>query len=113
MNQVSVDIPGWLPPLRHKYYGDLTIEERFELFHRHNPQVASALKKMAFGLREKGVKRFGMKALFEVLRYQSALTTSGDPYKLNNNFTAFYDRLLMERHPELDGFFLLREGRLQ
>ena len=89
MIEQTVEVP-YLQPLRHKYAGHLPIEGRFEQFHKNNPQVAAALKEMAYGLREKGVKRFGMKALFEVLRYQTALETDGEPYKLNNNFTAFY-----------------------
>lgn len=39
----------------------------------------------------------------------SGLQTSGDKYKLNNNYTRHYSRLLMSREPELEGFFEVRE----
>jgi len=56
-----------------------------------------------------------MKMLFEVIRWQHYMTTN-DPsseYKLNNNYTAFYARLLMKHTPELDGVFELRRQRCE
>jgi len=47
-----------------------------------------------------------------VCRYELALNTNApvSTFKLNNNYTACYARLLMERNPEdLAGFFELRD----
>jgi len=84
----------------------------FQRFHSENPHVYVALERLAFKLRNKGVTRWGIKALWEVCRYELALNTSApvSTFKLNNNYTACYARLLMERNPEdLGGFFELRE----
>ena len=86
----------------------------FLAFHTENPQIYEALERLAFKLRNKGVERWGMKALWEVLRYKLAIATNSPvtTFRLNNNYTAYYARLLMERNPEdLAGFFEVRERR--
>jgi hypothetical protein len=86
------------------------IARNFAQFHRQNPHVYEGLRRLALKIRQAGHHHYGIKALFEVLRYEFALTTvSADGLKLNNNYTALYARLLMEKEPELDGFFYLRE----
>jgi len=84
----------------------------FRRFHAENPQVYQHLERLAFKLKNKGINRWGIKALWEVLRYELAISTNGPvgTFKLNNNYTAHYARLLMERNPrDLEGFFELRE----
>ncbi len=85
----------------------------FEEFHRDNPHVYERLKRLAFRLKVRGVQRWGIKALYEVLRFEEALATSASAgtYRLNNNFTALYARKLMEAEPDLEGFFELRERK--
>lgn len=90
-------------------YQGQTIGERFEEFHQANPHVYREIVRRSLRLRRRGVKRFGMKAIFEVMRYDYALQTQGDEYKLNNNYTAHYARLVMAEVPELEGLFELRE----
>lgn len=86
------------------------IARSFAQFHRQNPHVYEGLRRLALKIRQAGHHHYGIKALFEVLRYEFALTTvSADGLKLNNNYTALYARLLMEKEPELNGFFHLRE----
>jgi len=86
------------------------IARNFAQFHHQNPHVYRGLRDLALRLRRAGRDHYGIKALFEVLRYEHALTTiSDDGLKLNNNYTALYARKLMEEEPELTGFFQLRE----
>lgn len=91
------------------YDEGMTIEERFQTFHQANPHVYYALRDLAIGLKDRGWNHYGIKALFEVLRFKHAMRTNGDAYKLNNNYTALYARLLMEREPYLRGFFETRK----
>lgn len=88
---------------------DPTMRERFERFHRKNPHVYDALRRMSLAMARAG-RRCGIATLYETLRWRY-LWTAGDDFKLNNNWRAFYARLLMEREPELDGFFDVREQR--
>jgi hypothetical protein len=91
----------------------MTHAEAFQRFHAENPHVYERLKRLAFRLKVRGVERYGMKALWEVLRYEEAVATTAPvgSYRLNNNFTARYARLLMDEEPDLEGFFELRERR--
>jgi hypothetical protein len=88
-------------------------ERAFWDFHSQNPHIYEQLEQLALQLRRSGVQRWGMKALWEVLRYELMLRTSASArsFRLNNNHTAFYARLLMDRNPELAGFFETREHR--
>ena len=101
-----------LAPLRTPEVSDDTpIEERFRLFHEANPQVYRELRRLALPLAHAGRKHLGIKMLWENLRYQYALTTDDGEYKLNNNYTSRYARLLMEREPDLAGLFETRDLR--
>lgn len=85
-----------------------TIREAFERFHADNPHVYTALVRLARQARRAGLRRVGMKMLFEVLRWDHAIRTEGDEFKLNNNYHAYYARLVMEQEADLAGMFLLR-----
>ena len=101
-----VKVP-YLAPLA-PFTTGISIEERFNSFHRANPQVYEALKQLSLEMAGKGRKTFGMKALFEFLRFSYALQTAGDSYKINNSYAPFYARLLMRNEAQLAGFFNLR-----
>lgn len=104
--QLDLYIP--FNPARNHARG-LSLEEQFALFHQANPHVYQALRQLAIQLAQRGHRRIGIKMLFEVLRWQYALRTD-DPnseFKLNNNYTSFYARLL-DQEPELNGRFELR-----
>lgn len=80
-------------------------------FDEDNPHVYEALKKMALMLVKAGKKRYGMRAMGEVLRYNETIKTTGDPYKINNNYFPLYARKMMDDPdvPEItDGFFKVR-----
>ena len=86
-----------------------SIEAVFREFHAANPHVYEGLRDGALDLRRAGWKHFGIARLYEGLRYQRAVVTTADDFKLNNNFRALYARMLMEQEPELAGFFELRQ----
>ena len=87
------------------------ITEGFNRFHADNPQVFTRLVEMTRTVSGSGRKRIGMKMLFEVLRWEYFLATDSDePFKLNNNYTAFYVRLIEQNHPELRGIFSKRRS---
>jgi hypothetical protein len=90
----------------------LTLEQRFEAFHAANPHVYASLRRLALDAARRG-KQVGIKMLFEVLRWEATLATD-DPasaYKLDNGYTSFYARRLMDNEPELAGFFETRTQR--
>lgn len=90
----------------------MTLDQQFEAFHAANPHVYEALRRLALDAARRG-RRLGIGALFEVLRWQYAMNTTDvdSDYKLNNNYRSFYARLLMEKEPELAGYFETRTLR--
>ncbi len=104
---VGPDMTKWTPEAVTRYE---EIREAWLLFHARNPIVYEELCKIAFGLLDRGRSRYGISGLFEVLRWKRAMFTVADPdFKLNNNFRAFYARLLMASEPRLAGFFEVRK----
>lgn len=85
------------------------IEALFWDFHKANPEIYLELRRLAFHLLDRGRTHYSIAGLFEVVRYNRAATTTGEPYKVNNNYRALYARLLMREEPKLEGFFSLRE----
>lgn len=63
-------------------------------------------------LRSRGLKHYGMKAVFESIRFDWHIGLLGDgEYRLNNNHTSLLARRLMSHYSDLRGFFETRELR--
>ena len=88
------------------------IQARLEVFHARHPDVYRRLVALAFKARRAGRERIEIKMLFEVLRWEWTITGLPDDdehWKLNNNYSSRYARLIMADHPSLDGLFEVRE----
>lgn len=91
-----------------------SIEQRFWRFHTSHPEVYRELAGLARQALAAGRERLGLKMLFEVVRWNRSLAglpAEGEDFKLNNDYTSRYARLLMEREPDLEGLFATRELR--
>lgn len=78
-------------------------------FHADNPGVYTWLYQSAMQLKANGHKKWGMKSLIEVLRWQHAMQTTDTMFKINNNHAPYYARYLMDMEPRLEGFFNTRK----
>ncbi|RNL64391.1 hypothetical protein EFK50_07660 [Nocardioides marmoriginsengisoli] len=96
-DQLTFDLAELVEPT---YSPDLSLAERFAIFHEANPHVADALESLAAQWLAAGNRKVGAKALVERLRWESGLRTEGQAYRINNSHVSFYSRLLIERHPE-------------
>ena len=83
-------------------------EQRFEAFHLANPHVYDHIVEIALDLKSRGFGRCSIWLIFNRLRWLYAIQTRGSEYRLNNNFTAYYARLVMATRSDLDGFFETR-----
>jgi hypothetical protein len=82
----------------------------FLTFYRANPTVYTELVALARQAKAAGHERYSIAALFELVRWHRTVEVrSSDGFKLNNNHRAFYAREIMEREPDLAGFFATRE----
>lgn len=86
------------------------LERRFAQFHYANPAVFAEIERKALSLADvEGRTRIGIAEIVEDIRYDVRFMTRPDQYpvhggkgfKLNNNFRAFYARLLIFRHSRL------------
>ena len=84
---------------------------KFREFHADNPWVYRELVQLARQALERGRKRYGICALFELVRWHRMIKTTGDDFKLNNNHKPHYARLIMANEIDLRGFFETRELR--
>jgi len=89
------------------------LERAFWEFHRANPHVYEWLVSYSRNWRNATKGKCGMQMLFEVLRYETMIKTRDAHFKINNNYAAFYSRLIMERESDLAGLFSLRQQRIQ
>lgn len=85
------------------------IYDAFLKFHQANPHVYDKLLELSMLLKNHGRNKYSINGLFEVLRWQQALATKGDAFKLNNNYRALYARMLMQNHQALADFFDVRD----
>lgn len=86
-------------------HGPRTIQERFEVYHRQNPQVFDLFKRFAYEAKAAGRERFGGKAIWERLRWHCSIEKGGDDPRLNNVYVSRYVRLLCEECPDLADLF--------
>lgn len=86
--------------------------EKWLRFHRANPAVLRRLYAICRQLLDVvGARQFGVKLIWERLRWLEFIATKGrDPYKLSNSHHAYYARMLMHTYPDLEGVFELRES---
>lgn len=90
--------------------GDTRLARAFLRFHAHNPRVYERLVHYARMAQVAGQAHYSMKSLFERVRWWDDVETSEpEGFKLNNNHTAYYARLIEEQEPDLRGFFRMRE----
>lgn len=86
-----------------------TPAERFASFHERNPQVFRAIVEVTRQKKRMGKTYVSMRGIFELLRETHSLQVRGDRYRLNNDYTSFYSRLIADVHPELGVLFRRRE----
>lgn len=87
------------------------LELQWQQCKQANPWLLPRLAEMARELKRCGHDRYGIGGLFEVLRWETRYSTGDLGLKVNNNHRAFAARDLMDQHPDLKGFFKVREQK--
>lgn len=70
----------------------MTIEAEFDAFDKANPQVYQAFVRFAHEAIAAGMTALSSKFIIERVRWESMMSTTGMPFKINNNFTSRYAR---------------------
>ena len=102
--------------------------EQCQAFHDEHPEVWRLFVKFTNNVIAAGFKNYSANAVFERIRWEKDVvgtrpfkTMSGDvsfaegsvrkPFKLNNNYRAYYARRFHKMYPQYDGFFRTREQK--
>ena len=82
-------------------------------FHRDNPAVWELF--VRFSREARGSRdRFGARIVWERLRWYTTIETNDAAFKLSNNHTPYYARLLMLAYPdEFAGFFSTKDAKFE
>jgi len=105
--QLALDLSPLASPEIEK---GLSLAEKYRIWIAANPHVLDVFEALAEP-RIRAGKRVGAKALAERVRWESALRTKGDPWRINNNHVAFIARDLIKRRPEWADAFETRHQR--
>jgi DNA segregation ATPase FtsK/SpoIIIE-like protein len=88
----------------------LTIQERFELFHRNNPVIYELFCEYARAARAKGHEKLGIQFIAERIRWRLTVETEdrNSKFKINQDYLSRYSRLIEEQETDLKDFFTKR-----
>lgn len=103
------DLPPVAAALHDDAEADLNL--RFAAWLDANPHVLAVFIDRALAARAAGRTRIGAKRLVEAMRWDLALTTTGDEFRLNNNYVSRLARAAVTARPELATLFEFRELR--
>lgn len=92
-----------------------TIQERFNQFHFDNPQIYDFLLKLIEEQHKCGRIHCGIRTFYENLRWNVSLgnVKVNGQFKLNDNYTSRYVRLLIRANPQYRHMFRLRTLRTE
>ena len=83
-----------------------TKKERGWAWHLENPHVYRLFKRFTFqALMKRRHKHLGAWLVVNRIRWETSIETTGEDFKISNDFIAYYARLFMAQHPEHKGLF--------
>jgi len=88
----------------------MTLTDKFNQYHKDNPQVYELFKRFTFMAIKRGHNRLSAWMIANRIRWETSIETfSVDEYKISNDYIALYARMFMRDHPKYDGFFKTKE----
>ncbi len=92
------------------YDRQLSFAVNFIRFNKNNPKVFHKIVELAD--RQRQIRNhYSIEIIMNVVRYHTDLDGKGDPFKVNNNYKAYYARMYME-YRKCPGFFETRSPSL-
>lgn len=85
------------------------IEERCTEWCKENPHVYPLFERFALEAARTGRLHYSAKTIVERMRWHLDIETTGDAFKINNDFPAIFARWFHARHAGFDGFFRTRK----
>jgi len=88
-----------------------SLKEKWWAWHKENPQIYELFERFTMDAIRKGHKRLSAWLIVNRIRWETMVETTGEDFKISNDFIAYYARLFMALHPEYDGFFKTKQLR--
>lgn len=105
-------VNSWNNPVTRDNRYKPSITDLARKFDEANPLVWQECERLFLQAEKNGRKRISTKLIFEYLRSQQYFYTQGEPWKLNNNYTAYYARKLAEKYPQSTCRVELRKSQI-
>jgi hypothetical protein len=86
----------------------ISTKQKWWEWHNTNPHIYDLFERFALDAIELGHKSLSAWLIVNRIRWETAVVTFGDPFKISNNHIAYYARLFMVKHPQHDGFFKVK-----
>ena len=86
-----------------------TLERKWLTWHHANPHVYSLFKRFTFDAIDRGHRKFSHWLVMNRIRWETNIETTGNEFKISNDFIAYYARLFMADYPEYDGIFTIHK----
>lgn len=88
----------------------MTLTDKFNQYHKNNPQVYELFKRFTFMAIKRGHNRLSAWMIANRIRWETSIETfSVYEYKISNDYIALYARMFMQDHPQYNGFFKTKE----
>lgn len=87
-----------------------TIREGFKEFMENNPEVGKAFEEQTLRAIAKGRKKLSAKLLVNWIRWNKYID-SGEAFKINDAYQAYFARWFVAKYPEHKGVFNMRKLR--
>lgn len=72
--------------------------------------ICDLFERLALQVHARGFDRYSARALFHRLRWEEQIEKGNREFKIDNNHSAALARWFVARHPDMAGFFELRES---
>ena len=81
------------------------LKDKWWAWHKENPEFYELFKRFTFQAIQKGHRRLSAWLIVNRIRWETMIVTTGNEYKISNDFIALYARLFMHEYPDYKGFF--------
>jgi len=77
-------------------------------WHKKNPHVWNLFQKFTFEAIRSGRKNYSHWAIIQRIRWETDIVTKGNPFKISNDWIAYYARYFIHTYPQHKGFFKIK-----
>jgi hypothetical protein len=87
-------------------------DRKFFAYHRENPRIYKLFVKFARQAKKAGYQKYSIWAIMNQVRWHVNVEThdpNGVKFKISNDYSSRYSRLIMKQERDLKGFFVIKQ----